>query len=35
MIWLIILLEELFAIIRDKKVTYNDIINAYKGYKNI
>ena len=30
-------IEELFTIIRDKKVTYNDIINAfkYKGYKNI
>ena len=30
-------IEELFAIIRDKKVTYNDIINAFKdkGYKNI
>lgn len=30
-------IEELFTIIRDKKVTYNDIINAFKnkGYKNI
>ena len=30
-------IEDLFAIIRDKKVTYNYIINAFKdkGYKNI
>ena len=30
-------IQELFTIIRDKKVTYNDIINAFKnkGYKNI
>ena len=30
-------IQELFTIIRDKKVTYNYIINAFKnkGYKNI
>ena len=30
-------MEELFTIIRDKQVSYKDVINAFKnkGYKNI